>query len=209
MRVLLAALALLPSLAVSQVDLGTYQITSGQLAGARANMEGSFAGNGFAGSLIGYPAQMYDNIVDLGENAFSMAISPMAGRDNGLYLIPGSIDGLVPVFGPDGYEQSGELTTGSVNVTGPGIYTTSFTMSADVDYGAPGATSPSAYVNFVGSGTFTVDVGQTCSGGVCSWLYVSYADYAFAPELDPASLETALTLLVGGLMVLRGRPSNS
>jgi hypothetical protein len=119
--------------------------------------------------------------------------------------------GLVPYSGFTGIEESGELSTPLIDITGAGTYTTSFTMSADVDYGAPGARSPAGYVNFVGSGTLTVDIGQACSRGACSPLYITHADYSFAraPELDPASLGGALTLLAGGVLVLRDRRSRA
>jgi hypothetical protein len=217
MRFLVAILALLPALATAQTDLGTYQITSGELAGSNANLVGAFAGNGFTGSLYGYPLPMLNGQFVQGETDFSMAISPPAGRDQGLYLssISGPInlshEGLIPYSGFTGIEESGELSTRLIDITGAGAYTTSFTMSADVDYGAPGATSPAGYVNFVGSGTLTVDIGQACTRGVCGPMYVSYADYSFAraPELDAASVGGALTLLAGGLLVLRGRRSRA
>ncbi len=143
-----------------------------------------------------------------------MVISPPAGRDQGLYLnsISGPIaltaQGLFPVVGPFGIQETGELASSLIDITRAGTYMAPFTMSADVPYGAAGATSPKGYVNFVGRGTVTVDIAPAqCSGGACGGMHVSHVDYKFvqAPELDPASLGGALMLVGGSLLVIRGR----
>jgi hypothetical protein len=88
-------------------------------------------------------------------------------------------------------------------------------MSIDAYFGAPGSDAPSGYVNFVGAGEVTVNVAgiggdEPCAGnpGICL-LRVASVDYTFAPEPDPATLGGALTLLGGGLLVLRGRRSRA
>jgi hypothetical protein len=220
MRVFVAMLALSPIFAGAQ-DLGTYQILGGDLAGGGANLTGTFAGNGFLGTLYGYPLPMYVPAMNSfrgGDLDFSMELSPPAGRDDGLYMsmISGPIDlaaeGLSPVHYSGPYspyiQESGELATPLIDVTGPGAFSVPFTMSADVGYGAPGTTVPAGYVDFVGAGTVTFDVlPQQCNNGACGPMVISHVDYSFAqaPELDPASFSGALMLLGGGLLVLLGR----
>jgi hypothetical protein len=224
MRVFVAMFAVFPILAAAQdfsrlPNLGTYYILGGDLAGPGIALQGTVAGNGFTASLDGYPLPLYANLPVAGETDFSMAISEPAGRDQGLYLpsISGPIDlnakSLYPVEYPNFlpyFIETGELTTALIDITGAGTYTAPFTMSAEVAYGAGGKNTPEGYVDFVGRGTLTVDVAPPqCIDGVCGGTHVSYSTYSFAqaPELDPASLSGALTLLGGGLLVVRGRRS--
>jgi hypothetical protein len=120
MRIYVAMLALFPILAAAQ-DLGTYQVTAGDLSGDVVNLGGNITGNGFSATLLGYPEPLYDNGAAgvSGETDFSMAFTPPAGRDQGIYLptISGPSDltqeGLVPVqqaFG-DYFEERGEVAT--------------------------------------------------------------------------------------------------
>jgi hypothetical protein len=218
MRVLVGVLILFPIFANAR-DLGTYQITGGDLSGGGAPLQGTIAGNGFTGSIFGYPLALYSGGATYGGSTdFSMEVSPPIGRDQGLYIAtsgPVALTkrGLSPFYSFGGIRETGELTTGLVDITGPGIYTTSFTFSADLAYGKAGARGPAGYADFIGSGTVTVDVtpGVCSSGGGCGPMHFSYADYNFAqaPELDPNSLVSALMLLGGGLLVFRGRRSRA
>lgn len=217
MRILVATFALFPIFAAAQdlgmyQNLGTYQITGGTFVGN--NGSSTVTGSGFTATLSGYPVPYYGggDMPVSGETDFSMAFSSPAGRDNGIYMgVAGlSVDGLVPTyysFNPY-LQESGELSTPLIDITESGIYTTSFTMSVDVGYGPAGATTPTGYVDFIGSGTMTVDVHANCAPpGPCGPLTIDAPDYTFAPELDPASLSGAVTLLCGGVLVLRGRRS--
>jgi hypothetical protein len=222
---LVALFAPLPIVAAAQ-DLGTYQITGGDLAGCCANLQGTIAGTaggGFTGTLFGYPSVLYAGakLGDGGDFSFSMALSPPPGRDQGLYMSivgPSNLaaENLVPVDYSGLYspyiQESGGITTPLIDITDGGTFSAPFTMSAEVAYGAPGTTVPLGYADFVGAGTLTVDVQPPqCSGGACGPLTISYVDYSFAPhpvaapEVDPGSAASALTLLLGGLLVLRGR----
>jgi hypothetical protein len=211
MRPFLALLALTPIVAFGQ-DLGTYQITGGNFL---AQGPGNVTGNGFTGTLSGYPEPMYYGVGVSGETSFSMAFSSPAGRDFGAYLaVSGPTQltslGLSPVnylYSPY-MQEYGQLTTSLLDITHAGVYTGTFSMSTDVGFGPAHSTSPTGYADFVGDGTFTVDVASSCTGDVCGPLHVTSVDYSFAaPEIDPASLGAGLALLVGGLLVLRGRRS--
>jgi hypothetical protein len=219
MRVLVAMFVLFPLVAAAQ-NLGTYQITGGDLL-AGANL-GYLAGNGFTATIEGYPLPSYNQSAGIhaGEYDFSMAFSPPAGRDNGVYFtVPASSNlarnGLVPVYYSNFYpyiQESGEITTSLVDITKAGTYSMPFTMSVDVAYGAAGTSLPKGYVDFMGGGTVTVDVAPaTCYGGACGPMHISSVDYSFAraPELDPGSVTSALMLLGGGILVLRGRRSRA
>ena len=226
---LVAMLALFPSVAAAQ-NLGTYQITGGDLAGGGAPLQGTVTGSGFTGSLFGYPLVMYagGQLGDGGDFDFSMALSPPPGRDQGLYMSIGgpsdlALEGLVPIhnsnplFSPY-IQESGGITTPLIDITGAGTFSAPFTMSAEVAYGAPGTTVPEGYADFVGAGTVTVDVRPpNCDSGACGPLTFFGVDFSFAPsssssspptmapEIDPGSAASGLTLLLGGLLVLRGR----
>jgi hypothetical protein len=222
-----AMLALFSSVAAAQ-NLGTYQISGGDLAGTGAPLHGTVTGNGFTGTLDGYPLVMFagGQLGNGGDFDFSMALSPPPGRDQGLYMsIVGpsnlALEGLVPIhnsnplFSPY-IQESGGITTSLIDITGAGTFSAPFTMSAEVAYGAPGTTLPEGYVDFVGAGTVTVAVrSPTCVSGACGPLRFSKVDYSFAPsptmapEIDPSSAASGLTLLLGGLLVLRGRREHS
>jgi len=221
---LVAMLALFPSVAAAQ-NLGTYQITGGDFSGTGAPLQGTITGNGFAGTLMGYPLVMYagGQLGNGGAFDFSMALSPPAGRDQGLYMsigVPGdlALQGLVPIYYSSPLfpfiQESGGITTPLIDITGAGTFSAPFTMSAEVAFGAPGTTVPEGYVDFVGAGTVTVDVrAPDCSSGACGPLTFADVDFSFlspstptmAPEIDPGSAASGLTLLLGGLLVLRGR----
>jgi hypothetical protein len=221
---LVAMLALFPIAAAAQ-NLGTYQITGGDLAGTGAPLQGSVTGNGFAATLIGYPLVMYAG-GQLGQGGafdFSMALSPPPGRDQGLYMaLVGPSDlasqGLVPIYNSNPLfpylQESGGITTPLIDITGAGTFSAPFIMSAEVAFGAPGTTVPEGYVDFEGAGTVTVKVrAPDCSSGACGPLTFADVDFSFlspstptmAPEIDPSSATSGLTLLLGGLLVLRGR----
>jgi hypothetical protein len=220
---LVATLALLPSIAAAQ-NLGTYQITGGDLAGGGAPLQGTITGNGFTGTLNGYPLVMYaGGHIQVGGNDFSMALSPPPGRDQGLYMaLVGPSDlasqGLVPINYSSGFvnylQETGGITTPLIDITGAGTFSAPFIMSAEVAFGAPGTTVPEGYVDFEGAGTVTVKVrAPDCSSGACGPLTFADVDFSFlspstptmAPEIDPSSAASGLTLLLGGLLVLRGR----
>jgi hypothetical protein len=213
MRVLLAALALLPALATAQVDLGTYQITSGSEDVIGGGERGTFAGNRFTGTIQGYPGPFYGlgRSLFFGENDFSTLIEPIPGNDEAFYLQLSGINtgSYVPLTVPSGLlDEYGQMSTPLIDVTGGGTYTDTFTLSADLYYGQPGSQTESAYINVVGHGTFTFDVVTPpgCIDPSCS-MQITSLKYTFAPELDPTSLASALTLLGGGLLVIRGRRS--
>jgi hypothetical protein len=221
---LVAMLALFPSVAAAQ-NLGTYQITRGDLAGTGAPLQGTITGNGFTGTLVGYPLVMYagGQLGNGGAFDFSMALSPPAGRDQGLYMsLVGpsdlALEGLVPIYNSNPLipylQESGGITTPLIDITGAGTFSAPLTMSAEVAFGAPGTTVPKGYVDFEGAGTVTVDVRPAnCSSGACGPLTFADVDFSFlspsiptmAPEIDPGSAASGLTLLLSGLLVLRGR----
>ena len=218
---LVAMLALFPIFAAAQ-NAGTYQITGGDLSGSGAPLQGTVTGNGFSGTLNGYPLVMYaGGHIQVGGNDFSMALSPPAGRDQGLYMsLVGpsdlALEGLVPLFNSSPLipylQESGGITTPLIDITGGGTFSAPFTMSAEVAFGAPGTTVPEKYVDFVGAGIVTVDVRPPdCGSGACGPLTFAEVDYKFspsptmAPEIDPGSAASGLTLLIGGLLVMRGR----
>jgi hypothetical protein len=210
MRVLVAILALFPILAAAQ-NLGTYQITSGTISG---DGSGEISGSGVTAELYAAPELLSSPT----ENYFQGGSPPLSfcfgcglpGTDDAVGAISGfqSSDptgNLAQIFGEEGYMESGTLTVSSMNVTGAGTYTAKFALSAQIDLAAPGSTTPTNYVDLIGNGTVTLDVGApTCYvPGFCP-VPIESVTYTFAPELDPASLGGALTLLVGGVMVLRG-----
>jgi hypothetical protein len=218
---LVAMLALSPSVAAAQ-NLGTYQITGGDLGGPPTILQGPITGNGFAGTLMGYPLVLYagGQLGNGGDFDFSMALSPAAGRDQGLYMsIVGPSDlalqGLVPLYYSNvpSIQETGGITTPLIDITGAGTFSAPFTMSAEVAYGAPGTHRPEGYADFEGAGIVTVDIGPAIcsSNGACGPLRFADVDYKFsttptmAPEIDPGSAASALTLLFGGLLILQGR----
>jgi hypothetical protein len=220
MRVFVVILALFPILAAAQgwtgaQDLGTYQITSGTISNG-----GGVSGNGFTGAIGGGPEFLSYPIV----NNFYGGIPSLnfcfgcglPGTDDGVgsMYVTGLNDpklaGLVQVFGFEGYLESGELTVSpTIDITGAGTYSAPFSMSADLAFGPSRTATPTKYADFVGNGTVTLDIARPMcySNGICGPLRVTSVGYTFAPELDPASLSGALTLLGGGLLVLRGRRS--
>jgi len=153
--ILVAMLALFPTVAAAQ-NLGTYQITGGDLSGTGAPLQGAVTGNGFTGTLNGYPLVMYAG-GQLGHGGvfdFSMALSPPPGRDQGLYMsLVGPSDlalqGLVPIYSSNPLfpylQESGGIATPLIDITGAGTFSAPFTMSAEVAFGAPGTTVPQGY----------------------------------------------------------------
>jgi hypothetical protein len=215
MRVFTAILALFPIAAAAQ-----YQITGGDISGTGANLQGSVTGNGFAGTIFGYPEPLFSGALNNfhgGDLDFSMAFSPPPGRDWGAYLaISGPSDlaqqGLVPVHYAGPYspyiQESGGIVTPLLDITGAGIFSVPFTLSAELGYGLPNTSVPKEYVDFMGTGTVTVDVqAPSCANGICGPLSISQVDYKFTqtPELDPAYIGNAMAILAGSLMVFRGR----
>jgi hypothetical protein len=212
MRVFVAMFALFPIFAAAQ-NLGPFQITSGNISAG-----GEVFGNGFTGEIYGGPEFLSYPVVDSfygGTPSLSFCFGcGLTGTDDGVGSLSVSglsdpaLTGLVQVFGPEGYLETGGLTVSpTIDVTGAGTYSAPFTMSVDLAYGLPNTTVPEEYVNFVGHGTVNLDVAPSLcySGGACGPLQVSSLDYNFAPELDPGSVSSALMLLGGGLLVLRGR----
>jgi hypothetical protein len=168
MRVLVTILALFPILAAAQgftgaQDLGTYQITGG------TSQSGAVYGNGFTGGLYAAPeflsAPELDNFRG-GTPPLSFCFGcGLPGPDDGVGVLSvtglnnPAMAGLVQVFGPEGYLETGELTVSpTMDVTGAGTYSAPFTMSADLAFGPPNAAVPEGYVDFVGHGTVTLDV---------------------------------------------------
>lgn len=214
MRVFVAIFALFPIFAAAQ-NLGPFQITSGDL----METDGSaVSGTGFTAEMSAAPELLSYPELDLfhgGTPSLNFCFGcGLPGTDDGVgtLTVTGLSDpalaGLVQVFGPEGYLETGGLTVSpTIDVTGAGTYSAPFTMSADLAYGPPNATAPTEYVDVVGHGTVTLDVAPaTCySGGACGPLQISSLNYNFAPELDPGSVGSALMLLGGGLLVLRGR----
>jgi hypothetical protein len=220
MRVFVAMLALFPMVAAAAQNLGPYQITSGTV----ISENGEVSGNGFTASLFAAPPLLSAPI----ESTFRGGTPPLSfcfgcglpGPDDGVGVLSvttlndPALAGMVQLFGPQGYLESGELAVSpTIDVTGAGTYSAPFTMSAALAYGLPHATVPKEYVHFVGSGTVTLDLGpaqcRNGPGGPCGPLQISSLQYNFAPELDPASLSGALTLLGGSLLVFRGRRSRA
>jgi hypothetical protein len=217
MRVLVATLALFPLFAAAQ-NLGTYEITNGTI--VPFGQGTALTGDGVSFSVEGYPAPLFSGGFTYGgETDFSVNFySGLETLDWGMHAVmlssPSDLvqEGLVPYqvgLRPD-FAESGSIATPLIDITQAGTYSVPFTMNVDVYYGAPGATSPAGYIDLVGSGTLTTTVAPLCAGngGLCPAFQVTSAAYVFsAPEIDPASLSGALTLLGGGLLVLRGRRS--
>jgi hypothetical protein len=232
MRFLAAILALLPIVATAQsvasAQTQTYQITSGSYVMQNPlGAVGGFAGNGFAATFLngGGPeifSTYYDGYIYAGEanGALNFCFGcNLPGTDDGVAelsvpkLNDPAVAGLVQSFGSEGYVESGGLTLSqTIDVTGPGIYKSAFTISADIGYGPSEDAPPTKYVDFVGHGTVTVDVGPeqcvTPPNIGCSPYQIKSVAYTFAaPELDPTSLGSALTLFAGGLLVIRSQRS--
>jgi hypothetical protein len=217
MRVLVAILGLFPILAPAQ-DLGTFQFTSGDISVGNIT---EIAGNGFTGGVGGGPELLSaPSLANFHGGSPSLNFCfgcGLPGTDGGVgslsltKLSNPALAGLVQVFGPQGYLQTGEVTASPIDVTGPGTYSASFTMSDDLAFGPSRTATRMEYADFVGTGTVTLDVAPAdCPrgpSGPCGPLKIVSLKYAFAPELDPASLSGAVTLLCGGLLVLRGRRS--
>jgi hypothetical protein len=220
---LMALLALAPNFAAAQT-LDTVQITGGDLSGGGAPLQGGITGDGFSASLSGYPLVMYagGQLGSGGVFDFSMALSPPAGRDQGLYMssINGpsasALVGLAPIVPNPLYpyfQETGGITTPLIDITGAGSYSAPFTLSAEVAYGVPGTTTPEGYVDIVGTGIVKIDIRPAnCDSGACGPLTFGDVDFKFgssapmmAPEIDPNSAASALTLLVGGILVLQSR----
>jgi hypothetical protein len=217
MRVFVAVLALFPILAPAQ-DLGTFQFTSGNISVGN-NTE--ISGNGFTGIVEGGPELLSaPGLANFHGGSPSLNFCfgcGLPGTDDGVgslvltKLSNPALAGLVQVFGPEGYLENGEVTVSPIDVTGAGTYTAAFTMSDDLAFGPSRTGAPTEYADFVGTGTVTLDVtAADCTrGGACGPLQITSLNYALAPELDPASLSGAMTLFVGGLLVLRGRRSRA
>lgn len=224
MRILVALLALFPVLAVAQLDLsgaqylGTYQLTSGSFSGFDSGSV--LSGNGITASIFPGPEMLSSPVEDTfsgGEPPLNFCFGcGLPGADDGVGVLSiSNIDnpalaGLTQVFFGEGLVESGALSVApTIDVTGAGTYTAAFTFSDNVYYGAPGSTVANDYVNVVGNGTASITFGpaQCPNGptGPCGPLQLESLQYTIAPELDPASLSGALTLLGGGVLVLRGR----
>jgi hypothetical protein len=218
MRIYVAMLAVFPILAAAQ-DFGPYHITSGDFSagGYFAQLSGTASGNGFTAGIAGGPEFLsYPGVLPTDSLSFCLGCG-LLGTDDGsgnLYvtgLNNPALVGLVQVFsrGTGSNLETGEFTVSPIDITGTGTYTALFTMSADLAFGPSHNAAPTEYADFVGHGTVTLDVGPPdCPygpGGPCGPPRAVSIDYHFAPELDPASLSGALTLLCGGLLVLRGR----
>jgi hypothetical protein len=220
MRVLVAMFALFPILASAQ-DLGTYRITSGTV----VSESGEVSGNGFTGGgLFAAPellAEPEESLFRGGAPQLSFCFGcGLPGPDDGVGVLSvtrlnnPALAGLVQVMGPEGLLETGELTVApTIDVTGAGIYRAPFTMSADLALGRSRMGTPTEYANFVGNGTVTLDLGPArCPNGpgqLCGPMQIESLVYTFTPELDPAALSGALTLLGGGLLVLLGRRSHA
>lgn len=218
----LLALCAVPVATAAQ-NLGPYQITTGDISGSAANLSGNISGAGFSGTIVGYPELLYApalNTFHGGDVDLSMTFSPPPGRDFGAYLsLSGpndlALQNLVPVhyagvLSPY-IQESGSILVSSIDVTGAGIFTAPFTLSAQLAYGAPNTTVAEDYVDFEGTGIATLSIEPAdCSRGACGPLKVANVDYRFnnpmaAPELDPRSAASGLTLLLGALLLWRGR----
>jgi hypothetical protein len=223
MRIYVAMLALFPIFAAAQ-GLSTLEITSGTdvaFGGVPSATNGELYGNGFSGYLYAGPELISYPPVTLfygGPASFSFCFGcGLPGTDDGVGsfgVTPSSdspLAGLVQTFGPNGDVETGEVTVAPIDVTGAGTYSAPFAMSAVLAFGPTYTAPPTDYVDYVGMGTLTLDVGPaTCySQGYCGPLQIESVTYTFAPELDPAPLTGALTLLAGGLLVLRGRRSHA
>jgi hypothetical protein len=213
-----ALVALFPIVAGAQ-DLGPYQITGGNITGANFGASGNVSGDGFTATFAGGPELLstpfgngYSGVVPLNV-CFGCGL---LGTDDGVgsLTITGLSDpalaGLVELPGLEGGPlETGELTVSpGIDVTAAGTYSSPFTLSLRAAYGPPGSTTAIQYVDITGSGTVTLDVSSypNPSGPfITDSVTYSFAPPAAAPELDPGSAASGLTLLLGGLMVLRGR----
>ena len=216
MGFLVILLALSPIVAAAQ-NLGTFQITSGgdvpwSIGANPGPNNGAVEGKGFSGYLTAAPQLLSYPDVDLfygGDAPLSFCFG---------CRLPGTYDGVgtfsvTPMAGlvqsdyPYGFmDETGEVNVAGIGVTGAGTYTAPFDMFAKVEFGPTYNVAPTAYADFVGRGTVALDVGPaTCySAGHRGPLEIESVTYTFAPELDPATLSGALTLLAGGLLMLRG-----
>jgi hypothetical protein len=175
-------------------DLGPFLITSGHISD-----NGQVSGNGFTAGVEGGPEMLSAPI----EDNFHGGIPPLnfcfgcglPGPDAGVAdmsvsgLSDPALAGLVQVFNFEGFVQSGELTVSpTIDVTGPGTYSSAFTMFARVAYGPPNATTPTLYVDFIGSGIVTITFGPKLDPE--GPLIFEGLDYSFVPL--PAALLVAV-----------------
>jgi hypothetical protein len=216
---LVVVFAMIPNIAAA--DIGPLQITSGDLIFTNTS---AVSGNGFTADITAAPELLSNS------ETISPGSAPLLnfcfgcglpGTDDGVGTLgitsisDPALTGLTQIFGPEGYVESGGLTVSQpFVVTGPGIYSAPFTLAAKVDYGPPGSMTDSQatqFVDIVGSGTVTADFvtlanqdGRLAAESL-EYSFVPPSPPARAPEIDPGSAASGLTLLLGGLLVLRGR----
>ena len=147
----------------------------------------------------------------LGDNLHNFAITPVSwsfdsSSPNGVFLksnspFPGPGDVATFRFSTD---ASGMLTGWNIFVSGGLSAGTTGQSSAAVTINNAGdsffssTSSPSCSLPQPNSACFTLQQGNSAAG---AWA----TSFAKAPEIDPASATTGLTLLLGGVAVLLGR----
>ena len=149
----------------------------------------------------------------LGDNLHNFAVTPVSwsfdsSTPNGVFLksnnpFPGPDDVATFLFSTN---ASGMLTAWNIVVSGGILQDTTaqsfaaITINNAGDSFSSGTSSPSCSLPEPNTACFTLKQSNTAAG---AWT----ASFAKAPEIDLTSAGSGLTLLLGGLAVLRGRRS--
>jgi hypothetical protein len=213
-----AVLLLLFALAARAADIGPFQITSGNYSSATEG--GGVSGNGFTANIVGGPELLaVPNIPFFSPGTVPLDMSMtgfLPGPDAGvgaLINIAGLSDpaltGLVPAFEGGFAVENGNLTVSPINVTGPGTYSSTFTLFVSVAYGPPNtnpdfAPTITQHVDFTGSGTVTLVAIADPNPNPFGLLQTESLNYSFTPVPLPSSVWLfASALLIGGVLARR------
>jgi len=199
--------AMFPIVAAAK-DLGPYQITSGTLIETNTSV---VSGNGFTAEMTAEP-----RLLSADDRSNFHGGTPklnfcfgcgLPGSDDGVGILAvteisdPALAGLVQVFRGEGYVETGGLTVSqTIDVTGPGTYSSPFTLFATVAYGPTSSATPTQHVDFAGSGTVTLVV--EANSNPLGPLQIKSLNYTFATLLSmgPQAMEGDLTLNPGTIL---------
>jgi hypothetical protein len=206
------ALLLLFALGATAADIGPYQVTGGSYSSATQN--GTLSGDGFTGSFGGGPEILaFPEVtnVPVGITSLNFCFGcGLPGTDDGVAsLTVGGLNdpalaGLAQVFLLEGFQESGGVTLSqTIDVTGPGTYSSPFSLFVRVAYGPPNTTTATQFVDFTGSGTVTLVVeGNPNPLGP---MEVESLNYSFTPVPLPSSIWLFASALPLGLLARKRR----